>query len=134
MTRAPALRVLVIALLVLVNIGCDQMTKELSRSYLRGHGTVRVVGTVLVLRYVENEGAFLSLGSTLPAPVRIGLFVAFPLVALAGLVIAMVRSPSLSWTLLTGLSFIAGGGFGNLIDRVFRGGRVSDPHLSAVRR
>ena len=48
------------------------------------------------------------------------------LAALAAVVIAMVSSRSLAWTLLLGLSFIAGGGFGNLADRLFRGGRVSD--------
>jgi signal peptidase II len=126
MSRALVVRVAAIALLVLVTIGMDQTTKELARTHLRGHGTVRVVGDVLILRYVENEGAFLSLGSRLPAPVRVALFVAFPIAALAWLVIAMVRSSSLSWRLLIGLSIIAGGGFGNLVDRVFRGGRVSD--------
>jgi signal peptidase II len=126
MSRALVVRVAAIALLVLVTIGIDQTTKELARTYLRGEGTVRVVGDVFILHYVENEGAFLSLGSRLPGPARVALFVAFPLAALAWLVIAMVRSSSLSWRLLAGLSVIAGGGFGNLIDRIFRGGRVSD--------
>jgi signal peptidase II len=119
-------KALVIALLILAIVGCDQATKQAARSALAGRGTVPVVGNVLVLRYVENEGAFLSLGSRLPAPVRMALLGAFPLAALAAVVIAMIRSRSLSWTLLTGLSFIAGGGFGNLADRLFRGGRVSD--------
>jgi signal peptidase II len=85
-----------------------------------------VVGDVFILRYVENEGAFLSPTSRLPAPARVALFVAFLLAALAWLVTAIVRSSSLLWPLLSGLSIIAGGGFGNLIDRVFRGGHVSD--------
>ena len=126
MQRSTVVRVGAIALIVLVTIGLDQTTKELARTYLRDQGTVRVVGDVFIFRYVENVGGFLSLGSRLPGAVRTGLLVAFPLAALAWLVISMVRSSTLSWRLLTGLSFIAGGGFGNLFDRVFHGGHVSD--------
>jgi signal peptidase II len=119
-------KALVIALLILAIVGCDQAAKQAARSSLAGRGTVRVVGDVLVLHYVENEGAFLSLGSRLPAALRMVLLGAVPLAALAAVVIVMLRSKSLSWTLLTGLSLIAGGGFGNLVDRLARGGRVSD--------
>jgi signal peptidase II len=119
-------KALVIALVILAIVGCDQAAKQAARSGLAGRGTVAVVGNVFVLHYVENEGAFLGLGARLPAPVRMALLGAFPLAALAAVVIAMVSSRSLAWTLLLGLSFIAGGGFGNLADRLFRGGRVSD--------
>ncbi len=121
-----AQKALVIALLILAVVGCDQAAKQAARTSLEGRGTVRVVGDVLVLRYVENEGAFLGLGSRLPAPVRMTLLGAFPLAALAAVVIGMVRSKSLQWTLLVGLSLVAGGGFGNLVDRLSRGGHVSD--------
>ena len=119
-------KALLIAALVLLTVGCDQATKHLARSLLRGRGTIPVVGNVLVFRYVENQGAFLGLGSRLPAPVRTGLLVAFPLAALAGIVVAMIRSKTLPWLLLSGLSLIAAGGLGNLVDRLFRAGQVSD--------
>jgi hypothetical protein len=53
---------LVIALIV----GADQLSKLAAKRYLESRGTIPVVGSVLVLRYVENEGAFLSLGSRSP--------------------------------------------------------------------
>jgi signal peptidase II len=126
MMQPRARRAVVIALVILAIVGCDQATKQAARSGLTGRGTVSVVGSVVVLRYVENEGAFLGLGSRLPTPVRMILLGALPLAALAAVVIAMVKSKSLPWTLLIGLSFIAGGGFGNLMDRLTREGRVSD--------
>jgi signal peptidase II len=85
-----------------------------------------VVDSVLVLQYAENEGAFLGLGSRLPPAARTGILVALPLAALAAIVVSMLRARTLSWLLLTGLSLIAGGGLGNLLDRLLRGGRVSD--------
>lgn len=119
-------KVMVIALVILAIVGADQGTKQIARARLRGRGTVEVVGTVLVLRYVENEGAFLSFGARLPAPVRMALLGALPLAALVAVVIVMLRSATLSWLLLAGLSCVAGGGFSNLFDRLFHGGRVSD--------
>jgi len=119
-------RAIVIALLILAIIGCDQASKQAARTHLAGRGTVDVVGSYFVMVYVENEGAFLSLGARLPGPVRMAIFGILPFAALVIVVVAMLRSRSLSWLLLAGLSCIAGGGFGNLTDRLFHGGRVSD--------
>jgi signal peptidase II len=124
--RSRILKVLLIVLVVLMNIGCDQATKRLARRYLIDKGTVSVVGTVFILHYVENEGAFLSLGAGFPAPLRAVVFVAIPLAALAAMIVSLARRRAAEWILVLGFSFIAGGGFGNLIDRLVRAGRVSD--------
>jgi signal peptidase II len=121
-----ARRLLLVALIVLATIGCDQATKGIARARLPGKGTVLVVGNVFVLHYVENEGAFLSLGVELPRPLRTLAFIAFPLVSLAIMVVYILRSRNREWMALAALSFIVGGGMGNLIDRLFREGRVSD--------
>ena len=119
-------KTLVIALMICAIIGVDQASKQAARTRLAGRGTVEVVGSYFVMVYVENEGAFLSLGARLPAPLRMAVFGILPLAALVIVVVVMLRSPSLSWLLLSGLCCIAGGGFGNLADRLFHGGRVSD--------
>ena len=124
--RSRFLKALVIALIVLVNIGCDQATKHLARAHLADRGTVFVLGNIFILHYVENEGAFLSLGAGLPPAVRSVVFVALPLAALAAMIAYLARRRSAAWTIVAGFSFIAGGGFGNLIDRLMRAGRVSD--------
>ena len=121
-----ALRPVLIVLLVLATIGCDQATKTIARARLADKGTVFVVDTVLVLRYVENEGAFLSLGVGLPRPLRTLAFIAFPLVALGIMTAYILRARNREWMTLAAFSFIVGGGMGNLIDRLFRDGRVSD--------
>jgi len=114
------------ALIVLVSVGCDQATKQLARTGLMGGGTRSIIDGILVLRYVENEGAFLSLGARLPRPVRIVAFIAFPLLILGWIILSLARDKATGWRVILGFSCIAGGGFGNLIDRLLRGGRVSD--------
>jgi signal peptidase II len=75
---------------------------------------------------VENEGAFLSLGSGLPRPVRTVTFIAFPLVVLGCMLVYLLRKRGIGWGTLVGFSLIVGGGAGNLIDRLLRDGRVGD--------
>jgi signal peptidase II len=120
------LRPVLIVLIVLATIGCDQTTKTIARARLADKGTVRVVDTVLILRYVENEGAFLSLGVGLPRPLRTLAFTLFPLVALALMTAYILRARNREWMALAAFALIVGGGIGNLIDRLFRDGRVSD--------
>ena len=120
------LKGVLIALIVLLNIGCDQSTKYAARALLQDGDTIHLVGNILVLRYAENDGAFLSLGARLPKPVRMVSFIAFPIIALCFIVGYIARAKETSWAVIAGLSFIVGGGWGNLIDRLFRDGRVSD--------
>ena len=120
------LRIVLVVLLVTLTVGCDQATKLAARSSLAGQGTVFVVDNVLILRYVENRGAFLSLGAGLPDAVRTAALIALPVLICAAALIYLARARAPTWATIVGVSLIAGGGFGNLIDRVFRHGRVSD--------
>jgi len=124
--RTRMIKALLIVCIVLVNIGCDQATKQIARKHLADKGTVFLVDRVLVLRYVENEGGFLSLGAGLPKPVRSVVFIAFPLIVLGCMLAYFVRARHIEWRVLAGFAFLLGGGMGNLIDRLLRDGRVSD--------
>ncbi len=113
-------------LFVCAAVGCDQGTKQAARTWLSGRPSVTLVERVLVLRYAENEGAFLSLGAGFSRPVRAVTFIAFPLVVLACMIAYLLRRKAVGWGTLVGFSLIVGGGAGNLIDRLFRDGRVTD--------
>jgi signal peptidase II len=119
-------KVVVALLLVAAAVGLDQGTKHAARVQLAGKPPVPLVDRVLVLRYVENAGAFLSIGSGLSRPVRTLVFVAFPLVVLGCMVAYLLKKGGISWGTLAGFSLIVGGGAGNLIDRLLRDGRVGD--------
>lgn len=124
--NARLLKGVLITVIVLLNIGCDQATKHAARVLLRDGDTFSVVGNVLVLRYAENDGAFLSMGARLPRPARMVSFIAFPIIVLGFMIAYVARAKETTWAAIAGLSFIVGGGWGNLIDRLFRDGRVSD--------
>jgi signal peptidase II len=113
-------------LVVLAAVGWDQGTKHAARKGLAGKPPVFLVDRVVVLRYVENEGAFLSLGAQLSRPVRTVTFIAFPLIVLGGMVVYLLRKGGIAWSTVAGFSLIVGGGAGNLFDRLLRDGRVGD--------
>jgi len=118
-------RRVILLVIILVTIAIDQQTKVMARASLM-NAYPRHYASVLTLLYTENPGAFLSLGSNLPANVRHLIFDG--LVSIGLLVAAFV--------LFTGrmqpgpddvaIALIIGGGAGNLIDRFRLGGRVTD--------
>jgi signal peptidase II len=120
------LKALVALLIVLAAAGWDQATKSLARARLEGRPPVTLVDRIVVLSYVENEGAFLSLGAQLPRPARMAAFIAFPVIILVWMIVFLVRRQGIGWGALAGFSLIVGGGAGNLFDRLVRDGRVGD--------
>ncbi len=122
-----ARRIKLISLIFGLIVVIDQLTKQWAISTLRGHRPSVYLGNLFRLEYAENPGAFLGLGSSMPAAVRFWLMT----VAVAGiLVICMVyvlRDRKLSAMATLGFSLVTSGGFSNLLDRIFRTeGKVVD--------
>src|ERR1051326_4682489 len=63
----------ILALIILAVIAADQWTKALVRTHLSPFPRTYAGGVVSLL-HTENEGAFLSLGSTLPHTTRTLIF------------------------------------------------------------
>ncbi len=117
------LKALVVLGIVLSTVGCDRVTKRLAVTNLRGRPAHSYLADTVRLQYVENRGAFLSLGADLPARARTGIFVFGTGLLLAAIGLAIVFR-RMSVSSLAGLSLIWAGGVSNLIDRVWRGGAV----------
>jgi signal peptidase II len=118
---------IVLMLLVLVScVGCDQATKQLVRARLPEAVTYSFFGDVFRLQHMQNHGAFLSLGDTLSGPARFAVFTLAVAAALAAMVVYLVRKRDLTAFDVVAFSLIAGGGIGNLIDRVLYAGGVTD--------
>lgn len=120
-------------LIVLVsNVGCDQVTKAIARNSLGDHQTVSLVNDHLKLMKVENKGAFLSLGSDLPVFLRIVLLNILPLVVLGLAGFYVFTRTNLSRITTIGTCFVIGGGLGNIYDRMVNGSVTDFLHIDFV--
>jgi signal peptidase II len=126
------IRTIAIVIILASNIGCDQVSKSLVRERLDKRERVELAGDYFILTRVENTGAFLSMGNSLPAPLRITLLSVFPaLIMVYGLYFLFTKR-SLSWITILGLCFIIGGGIGNLYDRIVYGSVTDFLHMDFV--
>lgn len=96
--------------------GIDQLIKYFVDLKLKPIGSITLIPGVLQLNYCENDGAMLGMmqGKTLTMTIFA--------VACLLLVIYIIYSGKLGYGVdFWGIVFVAAGGIGNLIDRVFRG-------------
>ena len=118
-------KIILIGLILFTTISCDQISKKIARENL-SVSKISFLGDTVRLQYIENNGAFLNFGADWPAPLKILLFSVLPFGVLAYLFIFLLKSGKMDTTNFIALSLITGGGIGNLIDRIFNNGWVSD--------
>lgn len=107
-------------------VALDQVTKAVARAVLVEGEPHRFLDGVFHIQLVENHGAFLSLGSTLPEPVRNAIFLVGASLMVAGLVAWIFLSKAADAPTRLVMSWIAAGGIGNIIDRAIFDGGVTD--------
>src|SRR5689334_18450174 len=117
MKLQPVLRTLIIVIILSSNIGCDQISKRIVRESIDYNEEVSLFRDYFILTKVENTGAFLSLGSSMPEPLKIFILTFLPLVVLTLVVIFLLTNKNLSTTSVAGICFVVGGGIGNIYDR-----------------
>jgi signal peptidase II len=123
------LRTLLILVILTSTIGCDQVSKNIVRKRIEYGEQIGLLGNYLTLTKIENRGAFLSLGDSLPQPIRVILLTLLP-IAILGLLLVYVMTKNNSSNLtILGMCFIAGGGIGNIYDRVIHGSVTDFLHI-----
>src|SRR5690349_4610646 len=119
-------RALLVSVLFLACVGCDQVTKAIARDQLVLGDEHSFAGDSFRLTLAENPGAFLSIGESLPVHLRSTLFIVGVGLASLGALLAALFAKGLGAWHVAGLSLIASGGVGNWIDRLTNDGRVTD--------
>lgn len=110
-----------------ITIALDQISKVLVRANIKprtetSYGEkISLIGDKLVMMNVENEGAFLGMGSELNEPLRIILLLVLPILVLLWVLRYIIKDKNLDkWSLLA-FSAIIGGGIANIYDRIVYG-------------
>ncbi len=119
-------RLLAVLLILLSTAGCDQATKHLARTELSQWRSSPFAGGLVELTLAENPGTFLSLGASLPEPIRHGLLTIGIGIGLTCLLAYLIRAATLRWTSFLALTLVWAGGMSNLVDRFARKGLVTD--------
>jgi len=125
MFKNKIIRNLIIILIVIANIGCDQISKKVVRDSVEPGDRIEIINQNFLLMNVENDGAFLSFGSDFSPILRNILLLGLPLLMLIGVLFYLFSQAKLPKVALIGWSFVIGGGIGNMYDRI-KFGSVTD--------
>lgn len=82
---------------------------------------IQVVNDNFILTNVENTGAMLGFGQSLPPTLKMIFLQGIPLIVLLILLTRTIQKSNLNRWLALAFAFVIGGGIGNLIDRIAYG-------------
>lgn len=110
-----------ILLVIIITIAADQISKIWIRLNVVPGSQSSIIGNYFTLHNVENEGAFLGMGSDLNPTLRLILLLILPIVVLVFVLRYIFKDKSLdNWSLFA-FSSIIGGGLANVYDRIIYG-------------
>jgi len=121
MKAKKGIRILLIILIIISNVSCDQISKNIVRRKIESNTQINVLSNYVILTKVENTGAFLGLGDSIPRPVYKLFMILLPLIAIGYGFFYLIKTDTLSTAMIVGISSLIGGGLGNVIDRILYG-------------
>lgn len=119
-----------LALILILNVALDQISKYIVRFQMTEYEHRAIIKNFFTLTKVENTGAFLSLGDSMPQVLRLIILTGLPLAFLAYGVFYLFAKPNLPGMMQIALAFLIGGGLGNLYDRVVHGSVTDFMHMN----
>jgi signal peptidase II len=119
------IRISILLAVIMANIGCDQMSKNIVREHIESGVQIPVIDNHVILTKVENTGAMLSFGDTWPENTKKWFLLLMPSLALLMAMSWLFFQKSLGKIGAFSLACVIGGGIGNIFDR-FLYGSVTD--------
>ena len=108
----------------------DQITKALVVKYIPENTIFKsFFWDFLEIIHVRNDAIAFSIGTSLDVPIKIVFFIILPIILMALVIYCVISTKTdseITYFQKWCLAGIAGGGIGNLIDRIFRQLRVVD--------
>lgn len=123
------LRTILIIAILITTISCDQISKNIVRQRINYYEEIRFLDNHLTLTKVENSGAFLSIGTSLPEPLKIFSLTFLPVLVLSLATLFLLTQTRLPKIKVLGMCFVIGGGVGNIYDRVMYGSVTDFMHI-----
>ena len=114
-------RNLFIVLLIVFNIAIDQISKVWVRANFDYGETKSLIGEKFIMQYVENQGAFLGMGSDMHPTLKLILLLILPTIVLGYVIYYIIKNKELDRMSLIAFCCIVGGGIANVFDRITRG-------------
>jgi signal peptidase II len=129
MGKIKPVRLILLLLIVALNVGCDQISKNIVRNKIEFDENISVIKNHFILTKVENTGAFLSAGNNLPDAVRFILLSLLPILVLGYALFYVIYKVNLPRLMQIGICFLIGGGIGNVYDRLVYGSVTDFMHM-----
>nr|WP_199158285.1 signal peptidase II [Pedobacter sp. ASV2] len=129
MKQKRIMRLIFLAIVLILNIGFDQVSKNIVRNNISEYEHISVIKDRFTLTKVENSGAFLSLGDNMPYIFRLIILSGLPIVFLGYGLYFLFTKQNLPKTFQIALCFLIGGGIGNLYDRIVHGSVTDFMHM-----
>jgi len=121
------IKILLFCVSSLTLISWDRASKELAKEHLKDKAPLTYLHDTVRLQYVENTGAALSMGDSLPKAVSFWLLSMMPLALLLFMAgYAIKRSAQMSNIKLASFNLMVAGGLGNIYDRIVYDRHVTD--------
>ncbi|WP_299124939.1 signal peptidase II [uncultured Winogradskyella sp.] len=116
-------RNLFIVLLIAFNIAIDQISKIIVRTTMvrGGKGEINVIKDYFQLIWVENQGAFLGMGSDMNPTLKLIFLLILPTLVLGYVIYYIFKTKELDRLSLIAFCCIVGGGIANVFDRIVFG-------------